>query len=104
LVVELYFASEWLPSDTNRQPLPIVLDMGSLYEQFLRSLVSISQRPDEDLRGLVGRAASIRSKESEQRKLNVRLLAEKQFNRKVELNAQLRKINEEIASLSMATE
>jgi hypothetical protein len=103
-VVELYFASDWLPSDTNRQPLPIVLDMGSLYEQFLRSLVSISQRPGEDLRGFVGRAASIRSKESEQRKLDVRLHAEKQFNRKVELNAQLRKIHEEIASLSKATE
>jgi hypothetical protein len=103
-VVELYFASEWLPSNTNRQPLPIVLDMGSLYEQFLRSLVSIPQRPGEDLRGLVGRAASIRSKESEQRKLEVRLKAEKQFNRKVELNSQLRKVHEEIAGLSKASE
>ena len=103
-VVELYFASDWLPSDTNRQPLPIVLDMGSLYEQFLRTLVAIPQRPGEGLRQLVERAASIRSKEDEQRKLEARLHDEKQFNRKVELNSKLRAIHIEIASLSKANE
>jgi Domain of unknown function (DUF4391) len=103
-VVELYFATEWLASDSIRQPLPVVLDMGSLYDQFLRSLIDIRQRSGEDLRQLVGRVGSIRSKECEVRKLEARLQAEKQFNRKVELNSQLRTIRNEIASLSKVHE
>ena len=103
-VVELYVASDWLPNESKREPLPVVLDMGSLYEQSLRSLVSIPQRSGEDLRQLVNRVGSIRSKEIEQRRVEAKLQAEKQFNRKVELNAQLRTIHEEISCLSNASE
>ena len=98
-VVELYVASDWLPNETKRHPLPVVLDMGSLYEQFLRSLVSIPQRSGEDLRQLVNRVGSIRSKEIEQRRVEAKLQAEKQFNRKVELNSELRRVNSELANL-----
>ncbi len=34
-----YFETDWQPEHTTRQPLPVALDMGSLYEQLLGPLV-----------------------------------------------------------------
>lgn len=99
-VVDNYFATDWFALDTSRQTLPIVLDMGSLYERILVPLIGLSQRSRESLRELVERAGAIRSMESEIKKLTTKINNEKQFNRKVELNSELRTIRTEIELLS----
>src|SRR5690606_15723969 len=39
-VIDGYFAGDWLPTDSLRQPLPVALDLQGLYEQLLRSLLA----------------------------------------------------------------
>lgn len=99
-VVDGYFAGNWLPIDSPRQPLPVALDLQGLYEQLLRSLLPNSARSGESLPEQLARLNRLRSLHSERAKLDARMHKEKQFNRKVGLNAKLREIQNEIAELS----
>lgn len=99
-VVDLYFESEWFPSNAKRKPLPVVLDMGSLYEAFICELIPYPSKHDESLRELVERMGTLYSKKSESEKLRRKIEAEKQFNRKVELNSQLNELVKQIDCLS----
>lgn len=99
-VVEAYFESPWLPADSERSALPIALDLAGLYEQMLRQLMPHQPRTGEPLKAQVERLTQIRSKQSEYSKLEARLHKEKQFNRKVELNAQLRTLKNELKTLA----
>jgi hypothetical protein len=98
-VVEAYFESAWFPEDASREPLPVALDMSSLYELMLRRLVSVPTRTGETLRDLVERVKLIRAKELEIQKLESRISKEKQFNRKVEMNNELKKASKVVESL-----
>lgn len=99
-VVGDYFESEWISFNSERSALPVALDMAGLYEQMLRRLMPFSARSNETIKDQVERLAQLRSKQTEYSKLEARLLKEKQFNRKVEINAQLRSIKTDIASLT----
>ncbi|WP_286978897.1 DUF4391 domain-containing protein [Pseudomonas sp.] len=99
-VIDGYFVGSWLPADSMRQTLPVALDLQGLYEQLLRSLLPSPARPGESLPEQLQRLNRLRSLRSEHAKLNARLHKEKQFNRKVLLNSQLREIRNEIADLS----
>jgi len=99
-VIDDYFAGVWLAADAERQPLPVALDLYGLYEQLLRSVLPHPARPRESLPEQLQRLAQLRSLYGEQRKLEARLRKEIQFNRKVELNAQLRELNTQIDQLS----
>lgn len=99
-VVDGYFASDWLPADAARQPLPVALDLHGLYEQILRSLLPQAARAGESLPEQLQRLTRLRSLQGEHDKLEARLHKECQFNRKVELNSQLRELKTEIDQLS----
>lgn len=99
-VIGQYFAGSWQPADAERQPLPIALDLHSLYEQLLRTLLPHPARPGESLPAQLERLNRLRSRETEYRKVETRLRKEKQFNRKVAFNAQLRALKNEIESLT----
>ncbi len=103
-VVEEYFDSSWVPHQSDRAKLPLALNMGSLYEQLLKSLAPIACRANESLAALTERYTAIRSKQTESQRLAAKLKSEKQFNRKVELNAKLRGLDSEIALLSATIE
>jgi hypothetical protein len=98
-VIDGYFAGEWQPAAAERRALPIALDLLSLYEQLLRSLLSQAARPGESLPEQVERLTQLRSLQSEYKKLEARLRKEKQFNRKVALNAELRTIGATMENL-----
>ncbi len=99
-VVGDYFASPWLPANSERSELPVALDMAGLYEQMLRRLMPQPARTGETLKDHVERLAQLRSKQTEYTKLEARLHKEKQFNRKVEMNTQLRSIKTDIETLA----
>ncbi|MCB0331079.1 MAG: DUF4391 domain-containing protein [Bdellovibrionales bacterium] len=103
-VVDTYFSSDWGNTKVVRDSLPVALSLGSLYEQMLRRLIDIEAKPGESLKKQVERIAAIRGKEAECKKLEQRLGREKQFNRKVELNRELRTCKEEINALLGAQE
>jgi len=99
-VVDAYFASPWLPANSERSELPVVLDMAGLYEQMLRRLMPQLARTGETLKDHVERLAQLRSKQTEYTKLEARLHKEKQFNRKVEINAKLRSLKQGLEVLT----
>jgi hypothetical protein len=99
-VISDYFASSWLPTDTRRSPLPTALDLGGLYEALLQRLLPLAPRAHESLPGLVERVANVRSKQREIEQVRAKLAREKQFKRKVEINATLRTLNQQLEELS----
>lgn len=99
-VLSDYFSTEWLPGDVPRTAMPLALDLGSLYEQVLKRLIPLSERPLENLADLVARSEMVRSKQREVEKTASKLAKEKQFNRKVEINASLRQLKIELEQLS----
>lgn len=99
-VVDGYLSSSWLPADIERIPLPVSLDLERLYEQLLRTLLPIPERAGEAMKDQMNRYAEIQRKGKELNKLESRLHKEKQFNRKVEINAQLRAVQQTLAALS----
>ncbi|MDP2760733.1 MAG: DUF4391 domain-containing protein [Sideroxyarcus sp.] len=99
-VVDAYFSSPWLPASGERSALPVALDMAGLYEQMLRRLMPFPARSGETLKDHVERLSQLRSRQTEYAKLEARLHKEKQFNRKVEINTQLRTIKTGIETLA----
>ena len=99
-VVSEYFSAQWMPSCGARTAMPIALDLGILYEQLLQRLIPLPLRQNETLAELVARVELLRLKENEVQKISSKLAKEKQFNRKVEINAQLRAIRQELENLT----
>ena len=99
-VIDGYFETEWQAVDTERAELPVSLDLAGLYEQLLRRLLPLPLRTGEPIKAQIERLGQIRSKQNECRKMEVRLQKEQQFNRKVELNAQLRTLKSQLETLS----
>ena len=95
-VVSDYFESAWLPIETPRVPLPVVLDLEALYEQLLAPLMPYPARQGERLQQRAERMSMIRLKQRELEKCESRIQKEKQFNRKVEINAELRELKREL--------
>ena len=64
-VIDGYFAGAWQPATAERRPLPIALDLHSLYEQLLRSLLPQAARQGESLTEQVERLTRLRSRKNE---------------------------------------
>lgn len=95
-----YFESGWMPTTTERTPLPLALDLGGLYDQLLHRLVPIAARTHETLRDLIARTEAVMAKTREVAKTETRLAKEKQFNRRVEINGELRTLRDEVNRLA----
>jgi hypothetical protein len=89
-----------MPTDGARMEMPLALDLGVLYEQLLQRLIPLPLRQNETLTELVTRVELLRVKENEVQKIRSKLAKEKQFNRKVEINAQLRAIRKDLENLT----
>lgn len=103
-VVGDYHATPWqadgMPDGMPRPGLPVALDLAGLYTQLLRQHLPVPARAGEPLRDHLDRLAQLQAKQAAAAKLEARLVQEKQFNRKVELNAQLRTIRGELQALA----
>ena len=99
-VVSDYFSTQWMPNDGARVAMPLAIDLGVLYEKLLLRLIPLPLRNNETLADLVKRIEDLLLKKNELQKITSKLAKEKQFNRKVEINAQLRAIRQELANLT----
>lgn len=97
-----YFASPWLAADAPREPMPMALDLASLYEQLLRRLIPLAPRAEEGLAALVERTNQMRGKQNEIDQTQARLNKERQFNHKVAINAELRLLKSELEELKQS--
>ena len=103
-VVSAYFATDWTPDDAQRQPLPVVLNLGGLYDALLKALMpnvaAEGEQAVEDIHTRVARMEAIRAKTREMERIKARLGREKQFNKRVAINAELRAALQELERLS----
>lgn len=99
-VISEYFDCDWTATDTPRKPLPMVFNLEALYGHLLLPLMPYPARPDEDLQKRVERMERIRLKQRELERCEARLRKEKQFNRKVAINADLRELKKELENLA----
>ena len=99
-VLSSYFATDWMPTATARTSLPLALDMAHLYAGLLQGVLPLSARPQETVPDWIARIELAASKRREVEKTQARLAKEKQFNRKVEINAILRQLKSELDQLS----
>ena len=95
-----YFSTAWIPANSKRSEMPVVLDLECLYETLLQRLTPLAPRAHESFAALVERLEAVRCKQREIEKVRAKLVKEKQFNRKVEINATLRQLNNEFEKLS----
>jgi hypothetical protein len=98
-VLSDYFATAWLPSDIERAAMPLAIDLGGFYEQALQRLIPMPARRHESFADLVARDELVKIKRREVEKVANKLVKEKQFNRKVEINAELRTLKIELEEL-----
>ena len=98
-VVSNTCATDWLPESAPRAALPVVLNLAALYEALLSPLLPYPALPGESLPERIVRITNIRTRERELQKTEARLAREKQFNRKVAINAEVRTLRQEIAKL-----
>lgn len=99
-VIGEHYLGDWYPENADRQDLPIALDLQGLYEQLLRGLLPQPARPGESIAAHLQRVEAIRRLARERARLDAQLRREKQFNRKVALNAELRTLKAEIDRLA----
>lgn len=98
-VLSDYFASGWLADHAERSAMPVALHLGGLYEQLLRTLLPLPARPHETLAEHVARLDALAAKQREADKTAAKLEKERQFNRKVAINADLRRLQTELEAL-----
>lgn len=99
-VIEATFETGPQPAAAERLPLPVALDLAGLYEQIVRCHIPLPPRPGEGIEEHVARFNAIEAKQKTRQQLETKLGAEKQFNRKVELNAALRSLSQELQTLT----
>lgn len=99
-VIEEYFETDWSDVTAPATPLPVALDLKSLYEQMLFAYIDLPPDDGEALESLVERVRLIRKYRRELRALEAKMNSEKQFNRKVELNAKVRSLQSQLTALT----
>lgn len=100
--VGTYYHTEWLPEEE----LPIHidgLDLDTVYENFVRQIagkaLSSGEDSSESLKESVERDEKRRTLQNQIEKLQTKINREKQFNRKVELNTELKKLKKQFEEI-----
>jgi hypothetical protein len=119
-VVGEYFQGDWLPEDAPRAALPVALTMGALYERLLEPLVAgqtarlapgMGEAPKKtpstpatdspvSLEERIAQAEANERQAREVERIKARLGREKQFNKRVAINAELRAAKQELERLT----
>lgn len=81
-------------------PLPTAIDLGHLYAALFAPLLPLTPRPGESLSAHIARCEAFLRLRRQIYQLTARLRREKQFNRKVTLNQQLKPLQQELSLLS----
>jgi hypothetical protein len=99
-VVGARFTSSFIPHNSSFLPLPASIDLGHLYAALFAPLLPLPPRPGESLSAHVTRCETYLRLRRQIDLLTARLHREKQFNRKVEFNQQLKPLLAEAVLLT----
>jgi hypothetical protein len=98
-VLSSYLESDWINNDADCIELPLALNMKDLYHSILMSMSPLSLKKGETIESLISRIDLIQDKKKEAKKLRKKINIEKQYNRRMELNQILNKVNKDIESI-----
>lgn len=98
-VVGEYFYSSTLKNTAAANTLPQALNLQALYEILLRQLMPAPAHAKETLAAQINRLQQLASLQKQAAQLENSLHKEKQFNRKVALNSQLRILQSQLKNL-----
>lgn len=98
-VVSEYLSGEWESEDNPRKPLPRALNLGALYDKLFDALIPVGIADAESVAMRVERIELIRAKQREVRRIKARLAREKQYNKRLAINAELREATKELQRL-----
>ena len=95
-VLSDYFYSDWVPRDSAFPPLPTALDLEKLWDQMLRQLLPPHAPESVPLNDTLQLLAEKQKILREIARLQNRIAQEKHFNRKVEWNQELRRLQHKL--------
>lgn len=98
-VVRSYHETDWQPVESIELNILQGLDLKTVYENIIRQLLPIKMKPEMELSAVLERQAQIDKLTQECERLESKLRAEKQFNKKVELNMELQRKRKELNQL-----
>jgi len=101
-VTSEYFSTDWTSDGGPRDPLPVALDLGGLYDKLLTAMMPAQVRTDGAIQERVARLEAVRAQAREIERIKSRLAREKQFNKRVAINAELRDAKLEMERLTRA--
>jgi hypothetical protein len=98
--VKKYYHTEWMPVDELRIQLT-GLNMDAVYEGFVRQIAGelLGNSKDESLKASVEKAEQRAALEKQIASLQAKIRNEKQLNRQVEMNTELKKLRRELEQL-----
>ncbi|GAA4724062.1 DUF4391 domain-containing protein [Brevibacillus fulvus] len=98
-VIRSYHETDWQPVESIKLDILQGLDLKAVYENIIRQLLPIKVKPEIELTAVLERQAQIDKLTQECQRLESRIRAEKQFNKKVELNMELQRKRKELKQL-----
>lgn len=98
-VVRSYHETDWQPVENIELDILQGLDLKAVYENIIRQLLPIKMKPEMELSAVLERHAQIDKLTQECQRLESKIRAEKQFNKKVELNLELQRKRKELNQL-----
>jgi hypothetical protein len=90
-VVRSYHESDWQPIEEVKYEIFRGLDLKAVYENIIRSMLSVNANPELELPEVLQRQARVNKLTQECQRLESKMRSEKQFNLKVELNMELQR-------------
>lgn len=99
-VVSEYFETDWQALGCPRVALPTALDLGALYDKLLSDLLPDEMGADRPLAARVENLEAIRAGEREIARIKARMTREKQYNKRIAINAELRAAQQQLDKLT----
>lgn len=100
-VISSHFQNDWISEQSQPQNLPVALDLLTLYEQLIKSIASLKCRDGETMEACIARAELLQARLREVSVLEKKVAdTQLQYNRRVEINTQLKNLKLEISELN----
>jgi len=98
-VVHAYYETDWQPADRIQLNFLQAVDLKAVYENMIRQLLPHKTLPEADLAAALERQSRIDKLKKECERLEAKIMKEKQFHIKVELNRELQRKKKELQEL-----
>lgn len=99
MVIHSYYETDWMKEEELDIEILTGLTLKDVYENLIRQLLPIESLKDKDIGDLIELHQTIEKLDREIEVLEKRMYREKQFNKKVEINRELRRMKKELEEL-----